>query len=128
MNLKPFNLERALAGDPVVTRDCRKVTKIFKGPFDVSHPVMASIENNDRYFGVYCVDGFCIDKNNPNPDDLFMAPAKKTYWMNVYKNITTEKFSSSNNDLFESIEDARESINLNPFYPYHSTVPIEIEE
>lgn len=77
--MKPFDLELALAGCPVVTRDGREVTQItlFKIPCD---PVV----------GV--VDGMLItwpksgeyQTSEKSVLDLFMAPKKRTVWVNVY--------------------------------------------
>jgi hypothetical protein len=77
MSQREFDLEQALAGHPVVTRDGRPVTQMVK--FDCKYEY--------RVFGV--VDGapaswmesgqhtFYKD----HPCDLFMAPVKKTGWV-----------------------------------------------
>lgn len=77
---KPFDLERALAGDPVVTRGGWPVTQLVK--FDASDaicPLHGVLGGNifawrvdGRYF-TDCKFGY----------DLFMAPKKRTVWVNL---------------------------------------------
>lgn len=85
MTNKPFNLERALAGDPVITRDDRHVTEL--------HHFSTIRERDDNVvyttFGeyIYRVDlngRYLKEKESEN--DLFMAPKTKTYYVNVYRN------------------------------------------
>lgn len=82
--MKPFNLEKALAGDPVVTRDGRKVTEIvhFK---TLNNPQNIIAVLNGRLFPFY-ENGQYIAQDTEF--DLFMAPkiVKKSGWLNVYPN------------------------------------------
>ena len=67
--MKPFNLEAALRGEPVVTRDGRKVTQVTK--FDVApgaDSVFAVIDG--LVFSFYC-DGSGLEAESTI--DLFMA-------------------------------------------------------
>ena len=83
--MKPFNLEKALAGDPVVTRDGIPVTEIvrFNGlPHDrrlygIINGGLVSFLDNGR-FSVY--------EFSETKYDLFMAPkiVKKSGWINIY--------------------------------------------
>lgn len=83
MDKKPFNLEKALAGEPVVTRGGSPVTQLvlFKGELDTKYPLRgvfgADIESWTSA-GAYCADG------SPNNNDLFMASTKKKGWVNIY--------------------------------------------
>lgn len=77
---KPFDLERALAGDPVVTRDGRPVTQLTK--FDAGHdgdPVYGVFNDNA---GSWSVDGQHLTDRGTGLD-LFMAPKKRTVWVNM---------------------------------------------
>ena len=85
MNLKPFNLEKALAGDPVVTREGQQVTEIF----------LCKTANKTESSVVFVCNGKVYATTvNGNFDgfasslDLFMAPkiVKKSGWLNVYPN------------------------------------------
>lgn len=78
--LKPFDLEAALKGDPVVTDDGREVTEIteFKTTVDykvlgVINGCLASISPDGAYH-----NGSCWYK-------LFMKPQQVTKWINIYE-------------------------------------------
>lgn len=86
MNLKPFNLEKALAGDPVVTRCGIQVTEIvqLRTASATDRPIIGVVNGIPRSFridGTFC-EGYVF------PDDLFMAPkiVKKSGWLNIYPN------------------------------------------
>jgi hypothetical protein len=89
--MKKFNLERALAGEPVVTRNGKKVTELhlFKNE-TLIQPLYGTVEGDDDVFswttfGIY----------NPGKEtswDLFMAGEKKSVWVNVYKNDFIDEF------------------------------------
>lgn len=81
--MKPFNLERALAGDPVVTRDGDCVIHIMFVPdiYKLTCPVLYVTA-----FGRYNVrkDGkLYIDKDSSL--DLFMASVKRERWVAIHK-------------------------------------------
>ena len=88
--MKPFNLEKALAGDPVVTRDGIPVTEIvrFNGlPHDrrlygIINGGLVSFLDNGR---------FSVFEFNETKYDLFMAPKiiKKSGWINIYQDNRT---------------------------------------
>jgi hypothetical protein len=81
--MKPFNLQEALAGKPVVTRDGLPVTEIHELKTATNrHNVVAVVNGSAKSFtknGAYF-------SNNPAPFDLFMAVETKTGWANVYEN------------------------------------------
>jgi len=82
--MKKFNLERALAGEPVITRNGKKVTELhlFKNEALIQ-PLYGTIEGDEDVlqwttFGIF----------NPGKEtswDLFMAGEKKSRWVNVYE-------------------------------------------
>ena len=86
--MKPFNLERALAGDPVVTRDGREVLELYHFKHikerNGYESIYALIENRDEP-NVYFARGNYKDDDDASNYDLFMKSISKTYWMNVYK-------------------------------------------
>lgn len=79
--MKPFNLEAALKGAKVVTRDGREVSEIYHFKTDSEgYPVVAVVEGTRRS---YTTDGkfaYCSKEGL----DLFMAPIKKEGWVNLY--------------------------------------------
>jgi hypothetical protein len=78
--MEKFNLEEALAGKPVVTRNGKKVTELHLFKSTTGKPVIAIVEG--------LVAGYTIlGKDDDARDsiwDLFMAPQKKSIWVNVH--------------------------------------------
>lgn len=85
--MKPFDLERALAGDPVVTRDGRKAKIIYhylKGA--IYYSIVAVVEEDDDTETVltYTLDGEAFIGNR-SMNDLFMDSIKHEGWINIYR-------------------------------------------
>ena len=85
--MKEFNLERALAGDPVTTETGMKaeIIKDFSR-LDGSKrlAVLITIENGDMALKEYFMSGRAASQP-PNYGILFMAQKKVTRWYNLYK-------------------------------------------
>ena len=82
--MKPFNPERALAGDPVVTRDGREVKDLRHLPSSTVECCRVVAVVNGRV-KLYYESGRASPENVwDSPDDLFMAPKKRTVWVNLY--------------------------------------------
>jgi hypothetical protein len=86
--MKPFNLEEALSGKPVVTRQGLPVTKIVH--FENTH-------NDYQLFGVvdnqiesWTIQGKYYKIYDSHNKDLFMLPEKKSIWVNVYEGFDNE--------------------------------------
>lgn len=101
--LKPFDLEAALNGDPVVTDDGREVTEIteFKTTVDykvlgVINGCLASISPDGAYH-----NGSCWYK-------LFMKPQQVTKWVNIYS--TKSGYLTCGGGLFDTKEEALEGL------------------
>jgi len=121
--MKPFDLEAALAGEPVVTRDGRPVKIAGYNP---------DANENTRIIGWI---GSCsyvwYDKgsywNGATDDkDLFMAEKpkiKKEGWVNIYPT-NDPNYSCFTSDCYLSEEDAEENI-MNGII---ATVKVEWEE
>ena len=80
--LKPFNLEAALKGEKVVTRDGRIADRFhkFDGLDSDSESVYAVVDGVVQAFwgsGSYNVSG-------ESSWDLFMAPKERVVWVNLY--------------------------------------------
>jgi hypothetical protein len=75
--MKPFDLEAALAGAPVVTRDGREVTQLKLFELTGKEPLYGVIENNVYrwdFNGVFRPDG------TKTSYDLFMFEAEPEVW------------------------------------------------
>lgn len=82
--MKPFNLERALAGDPVVTRDGQKVAEIAHLPSSGGKKTVVYARNNGYRW--VTTQGKSLSIDAESDDDLFMAPKQVTVtrWVNLY--------------------------------------------
>ena len=80
--LKPFNLEAALKGEKVVTRDGREVLELkeFKTPIYSNNQLVGVISRNLFTFTLEGVEAF----GAVSPRDLFMAPKERVVWVNFY--------------------------------------------
>lgn len=82
MNLKQFDLEKALSGEPVVTRNGLTVSEII---------VLKSIPNEYKVVGVINGTAYFFSpsgefiKDGIGGPHLFMAPVKHQEWVNIYK-------------------------------------------
>ncbi len=124
MNLKPFNLERALAGDPVVTRDGRPVTQIAK--FDIKHPypVVITIGGDISH---YTIDGRFFE-GSESCGDLFMAQKQVTKWINLIRGKVTEQVRFDSCYLYDSEEAARQEIQNHKYFHLIRTISITYDE
>jgi len=86
-----FNLEKAMAGKPVQTRDGRAVTqlKFFE---DVNLNLIVGVVSKNIWS--WDINGQLDSLRGDSDKDLFMAPEKKSVWVNVYE-------SEDNTDEFQ---------------------------
>jgi hypothetical protein len=84
--MKPFDLEKALAGEPVVTRDGRPVKIAGYNPHAVEGVRILGWAGKTSRSWYY--DGKYTEAENGHDADLFMAEkpkVKKEGWVNLYK-------------------------------------------
>jgi hypothetical protein len=83
---KPFNLEQAKAGHPVVTREGYPVRILAFDLNNEKYPIAASIQFQEREdVESFSKEGsFNIQSGKEDPLDLLMAPVKKEGWVNLY--------------------------------------------
>lgn len=80
--MKPFDLEAAKRGDPIMTRDGRPVKFIAHVPYArEGDRVVMLFEDVVLWLGK---SGHFYLSKEPHHYDLFMAPRKRTVWVNVY--------------------------------------------
>jgi hypothetical protein len=84
--MKRFNLDLALQGEPVVTRNGNQVTQLHK--FDVldldAQELYAVID--DRQIESFYLNGQWREKKESGYD-LFMAPESKFLWINLWQQL-----------------------------------------
>ena len=81
--MKPFDLEAAKRGEPICNRDGEDCVFITHVPdANPEYRVVALTPSKD----VYCFDetGSYYCDASESRHDLFMAPRKRTVWVNVY--------------------------------------------
>lgn len=84
--MKPFDLQKALAGEPVITRTGMKVTELIQMPLTkdvVYRTALNNILHAVTETGVRA--NYYPDQSNW---DLFMAPKKREIWVNEYQIVT----------------------------------------
>lgn len=87
--MKQFNLERALAGDPVVTRDGRKVKIAGENAKAPAHSsVVGWVEDPDG--GYFAQKWYSTGTNEDyEGQDLFMATKQYSGYINIYRSVVT---------------------------------------
>lgn len=99
--MKPFNVEDALNGAPVCTRDGRPVTQLVKFDCDDHWAIFGVV--NKR-----CVSWSRTGQAPRSALDLFMAPLKKNGW------VAREKYTDNNVDfVYGMIYPSEESAKMN---------------
>lgn len=77
-----FDLQKAIAGEPIQTRDGRKARFIAHVP-EASRPVVVYVEGYSLVSSAY-EDGSTLRRAEED-SDLFMAPRKRQLWVRVYR-------------------------------------------
>lgn len=79
--MRPFDLQKALAGAKVQTRDGRGVTQLTYFPDAKQKYCIACVVDN--YLRLYDKEG-CFYIGGTDDKDLVMTPIKKKGWLNIY--------------------------------------------
>lgn len=125
--MKPFDLEAAKRGEPIQTRDGRPVKFIAHVPEATeSQQVVVLIGNTVR---ARYPTGTFLDFEGDD-DDLFMAPLKRTVWVNVYYRRPCDWPGSLSTSAWDTKKDADEAAsgNGNLIRIGNRAWPLEIEE
>jgi hypothetical protein len=80
--MEQFNLERALAGEPVCTRDGNEVTRLFLVDVDSKYKLVGVVKKSLLR---WTDKGYFLDITNKSENDLFMKPKENAIWVNLYK-------------------------------------------
>lgn len=91
--MKPFDLDKAKAGAPIITRSGRKVRLIdTTRKTSTGYPLVAAVTNtygNEDIIYYTAKGRFCDDDDDEYGFDLFMASVKHEGWINIYPNDST---------------------------------------
>jgi hypothetical protein len=128
--MKPFDLQRAIAGDPVVTRDGRRAKFVAHVPESKRGCTTIAFVEGDGAVRLYYDNGsFCYD-NSISEHDLQMAPKKKTAYVNLWpgRDGTTFGVPAFTAYWYETKELATEALGDAGSGALAVAVPVEIEE
>jgi hypothetical protein len=81
MKLEKFNLQKALNGAKIVTRDGREVTQLTKFEDAEDYPLGAVIEGKIQSWNI---DGYYYIEEESDTD-LFLAVEMQSAWVNIYR-------------------------------------------
>lgn len=129
--MKPFDLEKALAGEPVVTRDGREVFGIVRlknpgGIYKIGGWVCSASTDGSRDVSITWKSNGSY-RDSFHDLDIFMAPRKRTVWVNVYTN--GERFFAGQCAFYNTMAAAEATRKYGPSgQAYLGTFPLEIEE
>jgi hypothetical protein len=85
-NRKPFDLQKALAGDPVETREGREIKVVFVSEMNEEYPVLCVYKDIDfEYVSRWYKKSGQEYSNRESNLDLFMLTKKKALWIAVSK-------------------------------------------
>ena len=128
-SLKPFDIEAAKSGKPVCTRDGRKVRIIcfdrINGDYYKIVACVTAFDGDFEEVLFYGIDGYIVDSQNPKDEDLMMLPEKKEGWINICRNLNTNKAELDTKDIYNTKEEALQNLSS---MTYVTTVKIEWEE
>lgn len=127
--MKPFNLEEALAGKPVVMRDGRKVQRIVHLPELRGYPLVAVIDGELKFY-TDSGEHICSSASDLLMDDD--PPKKCVGWVNLWRSGSQRDYVIvGNGTVFASDKDARHAVGQKPVtwgFKYVACVKIEWEE
>jgi hypothetical protein len=89
MKLEKFNLEKALNGAKIVTRDGREVTQLTKFEDAEDYSLGAVLEGKIQSWSI---DGYCYIEEKSNTD-LFLVVEPQRIWINIYRSPTLGVYS-----------------------------------
>ena len=117
---KPFNLQAALDGAPVMTTNGLKVVRIVHFPSAMKNSRVVALLEHGQVCTYHEHGNHCA--NVTSDIDLVMVTTTKVGWVNVYKDTLGKYFTS---EVYASYEEA---FDTDKCCTYISTTKIEWEE
>ena len=110
--MKPFDLAKAKAGAPVITRNGHKAHILSFDLCNRDYPMAAAFTDSDgnEWVNTLTNEGKCFafaDKDSPS--DLFMAPVKREGWVNLYQAPNAETLAELGFAVYATKEQADQS-------------------
>jgi len=100
--MKPFDLEAAKRGDPIVCRDGTPAKFIAHVPEAHEACSRLVVLAGGEVFVLRENGTFWVD-DSPHDFDLFMAPKKRTVWVNFYEVTNTAKHFSTEEEAEQRV-------------------------
>jgi hypothetical protein len=123
--MKPFNLQEAIAGKPIQTRDGRVLKFVAHVP-EAGEMYKVVIMLGGGYIGCWREDGKYL-KDEEGDGDIVMVPVIKTYYVNVFRsNYSYAVFASQPLDNKTEVEGHKEEYSNNS--TFIETLSFDIEE
>ena len=124
MKTKPFNLEEALNGAKVVTRDGRDVTQLTKFNTDEIHCIYAVIDKSVKKFDIDGYEHYVTKRSLPT---LLMEVEPKRIWINLCRDLVTDKLYIETFTSAYLSNEAIQHIKNHPNLEYIKTIEITDE-
>ena len=120
--MKPFGLEAAMRGEPICTRDGQPAKFIAFVP-EASEEQQLIVLIGTNIWRLY-PDGRVHQGESQRSSDLFMAPKKRTVWINLYEHSSAlDSYDAFVYDSEEMANNARSADRIGG-----KAWPLEIEE
>jgi hypothetical protein len=102
--MEEFNLERALSGEPVCTRDGRDVTQLIRFKCEEKMKLFGVLDEGVHYWND---DGSWKVDSDTNNKDLFMKPKENAIWVNVHSKDSRIWIVEGDDDGFKTEQEAK---------------------
>lgn len=124
--LIPFDLERALAGEEVITREGREAKFVYRSPLHERRSLLFIISpgTDAEYDQWYWPNGTVDDDDEIIEHDLFMKPKTRTCYANISGSLKNYNIISSHIFFIESQAKERALVTKN----FIKTIEFEIYE
>ena len=97
--MKPFDIEKAKAGEAVCTRDGRDVRIVCYDKAGDDYPILALVMVDDHeIMHSFSVSGYQLSKGVQSKSDLFMKDKEVTEWLFIIENNEGERFPVTTRD------------------------------
>jgi hypothetical protein len=124
--MKPFNLQAAINGEPIQTRDGWQLKFVAHVPEAYFKGNRVIVMNSVGNIFTYCDDGQFFEGECESVVDIVMATVIKTVYANVFKGKYFDVVFTSS-ETFNSVAEAVEDACVRN-YTYIKTIEITIEE
>lgn len=126
--MKPFDIEKAKAGQPVCTGRGEPVRILCYDKKGDDYPIVAlvGIVNGYEEIETYTLDGCCCMRKKEVDNNLMMATTKKRGWVNIYPKALSDDIGMAQTS--ERVHNSKRAAELYALTDCIATVPIEWEE